>query len=169
MILLYTLVNNSELKLDPNTNFIQIVYEDGPGKPWKIGRPITRAVNGSSIAVVKCFDDKGQACSRVYYQDPDLYLRERYYDSSTRQWVLGEWVLKLHLSVDRRRSIIVGGFHPGRQPSRTTITADVVSGGEVDINVTWRDAQGCAVSSSWSKTSGWNHPSSEAQRGDGRG
>jgi len=64
---------------------------------------------------------------------------------------------------------ILGGFEPGRQPSRTPITADVVYGGQVDINVTWRDAQGCAMSGSWSKASGWDLPSSEAQRGDGRG
>jgi hypothetical protein len=91
--------SNNDLKLDPNTNFIQIVYEDGPRKLWKIGRPITRAVNGSSIAVVKCFDDNRQIYSRIYYQDPELHLKERYYDSSTRQWVLGEQVPKLYLSV----------------------------------------------------------------------
>ena len=56
---------------------------------------------------------------------------------------------------------IVGGFEPG-----TPITADVVYGGQVDINVTWRDAQGCAMSGSWSKASGWDLPRSEAQRGD---
>lgn len=81
---------NDDLKPDPNTHFIQTVYEDGPLKQWKIGRPITRAVIGSSIAVVKCFDDNGRVCSRIYYQDPKLYLRERYYNSSTHQWVLGE-------------------------------------------------------------------------------
>jgi hypothetical protein len=93
MIPFYVPVNN-DLKLDPNTNFIQTVYEDGPMKQWKIGRPIVRALTGSSIAVVKCFDDNGQVYSRIYYQDPELYLRERYYNNSTHQGVLGEQVPK---------------------------------------------------------------------------
>ena len=68
MIPFYVSVNN-DLKLDPNTNFIQTVYEDGPMKQLKIGQPIARAATSSSIVVVKCFDDNrdGQVYSTIYY------------------------------------------------------------------------------------------------------
>ena len=56
----------------------------------------------SSIAIVLYFDATGQAIPRLYYQDPGLYLRERYYNHSTRKWVLGEQIFKLCLSADRQ-------------------------------------------------------------------
>ena len=120
-------------------------------KQWRIGRP---AVIGSSIAILKCFDTNGRVYSHIHYQDPKLYLRVRewYYDSSTHQWALGEQVAKRYLSRTNEDHIVVG-FELGRQPSRTPITADVVYSGQVDINVTCRDAQGCAMSTSWSKGS----------------
>jgi len=52
--------------------------------------------------------------------------------------------------------LILGGFNPGVQPRGTPITAEVVQGGDVDINVTWRDARGRVASASWSKSSGWD-------------
>ena len=57
------------------------------------------------------------------------------------------------------------------QPRGTPITAEVVQGGDVDINVIWRDAQGRVASSSWSKSSGWDLPDSDGGRApeDGRG
>ena len=40
--------------------------------------------------------------SRIYYQDPELHLRELCYDHSgnTEQWILGEQVLELCLSMN---------------------------------------------------------------------
>jgi len=63
---------------------------------------------------------------------------------------------------------ISGGFDPGVQLRGTPITAEVVHGGGVDINVMWRDPQGRAVTSSWSKSSGWDLPDSRMQCEDGR-
>jgi len=54
---------------------------------------------------------------------------------------------------------ISGDFNPGVQPRGTFISAEVIHGGDVDINVIWRDARGRAVTSSWSKSSGWDLPS----------
>ena len=54
--------------------------------------------------------------------------------------------------------LILGDFAPGVQPKGTPITAEVVQGGDVDINVTWRDSQGRVASASWSKSSGWDLP-----------
>lgn len=53
---------------------------------------------------------------------------------------------------------ILGSFNPGVQPRGTPITAEVVRGGDVDINVMWRDARGRTVTGSWSKLSGWDLP-----------
>ena len=66
----------------------------------------------------------------------------------------------LYLSTNRRTHRILGDFNPGVQPLGTPITAEVVHGGDVNINVIWRDARGHAVTSSWSKSSGWDLPNS---------
>jgi len=63
---------------------------------------------------------------------------------------------------------ILGTFNAGMQPRGTPITAEVVHGIDVVVNVTWRNAQGRVMTSSWSKTSGWDLPIGEVQRGDGR-
>jgi len=44
------------------------------------------------------------------------------------------------------------------------MTAEVVEGGDVDINVTWRDARGRVASGSWSKSSGWDLPNQNGGR-----
>ncbi|KIM36574.1 hypothetical protein M413DRAFT_289231 [Hebeloma cylindrosporum] len=102
-----------------------------------MGSPIAKAVTGSSIAIVLYFDAMGRATPRLYYQDLDLHLRERYYDSSLSTWVIGD-------------------FNPGVQPRGTPISAEVIQGGDVDINVIWRDSRGRAMASSWSKSLGWD-------------
>jgi hypothetical protein len=65
---------------------------------------------------------------------------------------------------------ILGDFNPGEQPRGTRITAEAVHGGDVDITVSWRDEQGHLVSSSRSKTLGWDRPkrASECEPLDGR-
>lgn len=63
---------------------------------------------------------------------------------------------------------ILGSFNAGMQPHGTPITAEVVHGGDVVVNVTWRNAQGRLMSSSWSKASGWDLPNGEVQSGDGK-
>lgn len=62
---------------------------------------------------------------------------------------------------------ISGDFNPGVQLRGTPITAEVVHGGHVDINVMWRDVQGHVVSSSWSKKWGWDLLDRGVQSGDG--
>jgi hypothetical protein len=64
--------------------------------------------------------------------------------------------------------IVLGDFNPGVQPRGTPITAETVYGGAVDVNVMWRDAQGRVVSSSWSKSSGWDMSNVRAEPMDGR-
>jgi len=66
--------------------------------------------------------------------------------------------------------LVLGGFTPGVQPQGTPITAEVVQGGDVDINVTWRDARGRVASGSWSKSSGWDLPDTSSEKAplDGR-
>ncbi|KIM47250.1 hypothetical protein M413DRAFT_7795 [Hebeloma cylindrosporum] len=125
---------------DINTDLIRVLYQLGSSTSWNEGPEIAMAVKGSGLAVVKCPEsDANKIISRIYYQDPDLYLRERYFDHLGS---LGQWVL--------------GGFNPGVQLRGTPITAEVVHGGGVDINVMWRDPQGRPVTSSWSKFWGWD-------------
>jgi len=66
----------------------------------------------------------------------------------------------VYLSMNWRADHILGFFNPGVQPRGTLITAEVVHGGDVDINVTWRDARGCVASGSWYRVSGWDLPNS---------
>lgn len=71
-----------------------------------------------------------------------------------------------------RKSIqrILGEFNPGEQPLGTCITAEAVHGGDVDIIVSWKDGHGHLVSSSRSKTLGWDRPkrARECEPLDGR-
>ena len=75
------------LCLDPNDGFIRTLRQHVPTGEWRNDpAKIARAVKGSSIAVI--MDDNGPARYRVYYQDPELHLKEYY--SSGSQWILGE-------------------------------------------------------------------------------
>jgi hypothetical protein len=61
-------------------------------------------------------------------------------------------------SIPLINQIVLDNFNPGIQPLGTPISAEVVKGGGVELNVMWRDAQGRVVSSSWSGSSGWDLP-----------
>jgi len=92
---------NNYLNIDPNTGFIRTVNQRGSTKPWKEALPIAKAVKGSSFAIIR--DPTNKVVSRIYYQDPELHLRELCYDhlGNTDQGVLGEQVPKLSLSMNR--------------------------------------------------------------------
>jgi len=84
---------NNYLNTDPNTNFIRMISQHGPTNPWKEAPPIVKAVKGSSFAVVRSPNlDANKIVSRMYYQDPELCLKECYYSplGSKDQWVGGE-------------------------------------------------------------------------------
>jgi len=84
---------NNYLNIDPNTNFIRMVYQCNPTNRWKEAPPIAKAVKGSSFAIVRSPDsDLNKIVSRIYYQDAELCLREHCYNHSryTDQWVPGE-------------------------------------------------------------------------------
>ena len=84
---------NNYLNIDPNTNFIRMVYQCGPANAWKEAPPIARAIKGSSLAVIRSPDSGAKKImSHIYYQDPELCLRERYYNhlGTTDQWLAGE-------------------------------------------------------------------------------
>ena len=44
---------NNYLKIDPNTNYIRMVYQYGPAKPWKEAPPIVRALKDSNFAIIR--------------------------------------------------------------------------------------------------------------------
>jgi len=71
---------------------------------------------------------------------------------------------KLYPRINPGANRIIGDFNPGVQPRGTPITAEVVHGGGVDVNVTWRDEEGRVVSRSWSKASGWDLPNPNGGR-----
>ncbi|KIM47266.1 hypothetical protein M413DRAFT_7801 [Hebeloma cylindrosporum] len=125
---------------EPTTDFIRMVSHSDSTKVWTDCPRIAKAAKNSSFAVVKCPNTK--LVSRIYYQDPELHLRERHYDRFWDGWTLGH-------------------FDAGVQPRGTPITAEVVHGGDVGINVIWRDALGRVASASWSKSSGWDVPNSD--------
>jgi len=117
-----------------------------------------KAGKGSSIAVVDWVDANGPHHRSIFYQDPKLHLREILYDFPLGRWVYSESVLVICPPIDDTHQIVLGDFSPGVQPRGTPISAEVVHGGNVDINVTWRDSHGSAMSSSWSTSSGWDVP-----------
>jgi len=59
----------------------------------------TKAEKGSSIAVAEYSDAKGIFHSHIYYQDPELHLREVVYKGSTGKWHPGELIFRICLSM----------------------------------------------------------------------
>jgi len=78
------------------------------------------------------------------------------------KWVLGEQSFPIYPLTGTHPNL--GSFNPGVQPRGTPITAEVIHGKDVDINVTWRDSRGRVASSSWSKLSGWDLPNTDEGR-----
>ena len=112
---------------------------------------------GSSIAIVDWVNANGQRHLSIFYQDPELRLRDCLHDFSANTWDFGEPVLEMHIH-HCKYQIVLGDFDPGVQPHGTPISAEVVRKGGVELNVMWRDAQGRVVSRSWSKSLGWDLP-----------
>ena len=92
---------NNYLNIDPNTDFIRMVNQCESTQPWKEAQPIAKALRGSSFAIIR--DPTNKQVSRIYYQDPELHLRECRYDhlDNTDQ---GEQVPELSQSMDRHPS-----------------------------------------------------------------
>ena len=95
---------HNSLKIDLNTDFIRMAYLRGPTKRWKEAQPIIKAVKGSSFAII--IDPTIKQVSHIYYQDPELHLKECYYDhlDTMRKWDLGKQVPKLCLSMNEHLS-----------------------------------------------------------------
>ncbi|KAK4062950.1 hypothetical protein Trihar35433_8745 [Trichoderma harzianum] len=102
------------------------------GHPWKRGATLPIADSGSNLAALS-FKDGGKVHLRVYYQAPDLSLREHCYD--------GGWS--------------EGGFSPGVAIKSSAIAAtswgEAVDG--VQLRVFWQDNHGLLRGYRWSR--GW--------------
>jgi len=125
---------------DPNDDTIRALFQLSPTDPWQRSSswPTPKALKGSSIAAVE-WRATGRDHFSIFYQDPTLHLREYSYDHSEYRWVVGD-------------------FNPGVQTRGTPISAAVTLGYFVSVNVIWRDAHGWVMSSSWSKSFGWDVP-----------
>ncbi|UKZ76814.1 hypothetical protein TrVFT333_004528 [Trichoderma virens FT-333] len=102
------------------------------GNPWKRGATLPIADSGSNLAALS-FEDGGKIHLRVYYQAPDLSLKEHCYD--------GGWS--------------EGGFNPGVALKNSAIAATswVKSGAGVQLRLYWQDSYGLLRGYKWS--SGW--------------
>ena len=80
------------LKVVPESGFIQaLCHHVSKNGPWVKGRIIAKAIHGSSIAAITYLHSNGEVV-HVYYQDPDLHLREMVWSPTMLQWVSGEHV-----------------------------------------------------------------------------
>jgi len=76
-------------RLDPNDGFIRTLSQAGPTGEWRTDLDkVAKALKGSSIVVI--MDDDGPVRYRVFYQDPELYLREHFRIHSSTQWRPGK-------------------------------------------------------------------------------
>jgi len=67
--------------------------------------PVTKALKGSSIAALS-FSNCETPSRHVFYQDPELHVRDHYMDPSREHdgWILGEQILELSLSMNESSS-----------------------------------------------------------------
>jgi len=144
-------------RIDPNDDVLRALFLSSEKKLWEKGKVDGgKAVKGSSMAAVYWVDANGQRHLSIFYQDPKLRLREISYDYSKNIWVSGEVRFLRCVQFINHPPNCIGDFNPGVQPRGTPIFAEAVRGGDVEMNVIWRDAHGRAVSGSWSKLSGWD-------------
>jgi len=94
--------------IDPNDYSIQGVLQRNDTKTWSKlkSRAFNQAVQGSSIANADWVDANGLHHASIFYQDPELRLREHSYDFSAGQWVAGESVLAIRPSIDDTHQIL---------------------------------------------------------------
>jgi len=82
---------NNYLNIDPDIGLIRMVNRSGPTNAWKEAPSIAMAVKGSSFAIIRK-PEANKLVSRIYYQDPELRLRECCYDhlGTADEWTIGE-------------------------------------------------------------------------------
>ncbi|KAL7930743.1 hypothetical protein V8C35DRAFT_324194 [Trichoderma chlorosporum] len=109
-----------------NSNAIQ---EYCVGNPWKRGATLPIADSGSNLAALS-FKQDGKIHLRVYYQAPDLRLKEHCYD--------GNWS--------------EGGFNPGVALKSSAIAATSWLGPEagLQLRLYWQDSYGLLRGYKWS-------------------
>nr|UWK21974.1 fucose-specific lectin [Trichoderma protrudens] len=112
---------------EENSNAIQ---EFCVGNPWKRGAILPTADQGSNLAAVS-WKDQGKVHLRVYYQAPDLSLKEHCYD--------GRWYQ--------------GGFNPGVALKSSAIAATAWVSSGVQIRLYWQDSHGLMTGYKW--TGSW--------------
>lgn len=102
-----------------------MVYKRGLTKAWEKALPVATVVKGSSFAIISQ-SDNNKLISRIYYQDPELRLKECCYDhlGTTDQWSLGEQSPIYAYSLARTHGT-PGDFDPCVQPRGTPIAAEV--------------------------------------------
>jgi len=150
---------NLSFRIDPKDDIIRGLFQRVSKEPWQRSpKSVATAVKDSSIVAIHWVDANEIRHFSIFYQDPKLHLREHSWNPDTETWDLGELVFEILLSINDTFHNALGDFNPGIQTRGTPISAEVVHGGDVEINVLWRDARGHAVSSSWSSSSGWDRP-----------
>jgi hypothetical protein len=92
------------LAIDQHNDFIRQLNRRCADWSWRQSSSdtlVTKALKGSSIAALSL--SSREAPSRhVFYQDPNLHVRDHYTDPSRKgdEWILGERVLALSLSMN---------------------------------------------------------------------
>nr|UWK20060.1 fucose-specific lectin [Trichoderma albolutescens] len=97
------------------------------GNPWKRGATLPVADQGSNLAAVS-WKDQGKVHLRVYYQAPDLSLKEHCYDAGWYE----------------------GGFNPGVALKNSGIAATGWFNSGVQLRLYWQDSQGQMTGYKWS-------------------
>ena len=87
--------------IDPHSCLIRQLSMTWPGTQRWANTPVTKALKGSSIAALS-FSNRETPSRHVFYQDPELHVRDHYMDPKREQdgWILGERILALSLSMN---------------------------------------------------------------------
>ena len=78
-------------RIDPNDGSIGVLSQHPRTTQWEKSRVrYPKATKGSSIAVVEYHDTNGRRHSSIFYQSPELRLREYSFDYSADRWIHGK-------------------------------------------------------------------------------
>lgn len=130
---------------DPKSNVIKELRKPSSTDSWTTGAKLPKAAKDSNISAISW--SGGGPSIRVYYQDPDLRLKEHCYSEQRSSWY-------------------AGAFNPGIQPRGTPIISDVSEDPALQVNVLWKNARNQFSTSSWGpgRNSSWSTPSAELDK-----
>src|SRR5579872_2697362 len=123
------------LKERESDRISEVFWKDGSWHTTQLS--LAGAIHGTSISTV-AYHFQNQLQVRLYYQTPDLSLKE--YAYKDKKWFQGRFIVLFVCPSNHKLQLPEGEFNPGIAFGRTSISA--IAFKEVELQVYWHDLHG---------------------------